>query len=219
MTQVLATRRVGGFEVLRLRSPRRRRIAQVLPGLALFGVGLALTVEADLGAGPWTVFAEGAALQTGLSIGTLVILTGAVLLLLFIPIKEPVGLGTVLNIALIGIAVDITLWLIPDLESMLVRVVVLGVSPVVVGLASGLYIGAGLGPGPRDGLMTAMARRGMKVSAARTLIEVTALSVGWLLGGTAGLGTLYVALTVGWWVRIFLAPLDIDSRSMGTTTS
>ncbi len=203
-------RRVGPFYFLTLRRPLDRRLAQLVPGLFLFGAALALTVEAALGTNPWTVFHQGAAERLGLSIGTLVILTGAALLILAIPLKEPIGLGTVLNVVLIGIAVDITLAIVPDLDQMVWRLLALGVAPVLLGLASGLYIGAGLGPGPRDGLMTALERRGMKVSTARTLIEMTALAVGWLLGGTVGFGTVYFAATVGHWVRFFLARLRID---------
>jgi len=101
---------------------------------------------------------------------------------------------------------------------MTARVLVLGVAPPVVGLASGLYLGAGLGPGPRDGLMTALTRAGLKVSTARTIIELTALTVGWLLGGTAGLGTIYWALSIGWWIRLFLPLLRIDEPMMPDRT-
>jgi len=199
-----------GFRLLRFRQPMGRRLAQILPGLLLFGFGLALIVEADLGSNPWTVFSQGVSDRTGLSIGTIVIITGATLVLLFAPVREPVGIGTVLNIVIIGVAIDTSLALIPDINLMTMRVIVLGIAPPVVGLASGLYLGAGLGPGPRDGLMTALTRAGLKISTARTMIELTALTVGWLLGGTAGLGTIYWALSIGWWIRLFLPPLRID---------
>lgn len=199
-----------GFRLLRFRQPMGRRLGQILPGLLLFGFGLALIVEADLGSNPWTVFSQGVSDRTGLSIGSVVIITGATLVLLFAPVKEPLGLGTVLNIVIIGVAIDGSLAMIPDINSMAMRVVALAVAPPVVGLASGLYLGAGLGPGPRDGLMTALARSGLKVSTARTIIELTALTVGWLLGGIAGLGTIYWALSIGWWIRLFLPRLRID---------
>jgi len=201
---------VLGFRVLGLRAPISRRVVQIIPGLLLFGVALALTVAADLGSNPWTVFSQGVSDRSGLSIGIVVMLTGATLLLLFAPMREPIGLGTVLNIAIIGLAVDGTLALMPDLESMTVRIAALAVAPPVVGLASGLYLGAGLGPGPRDGLMTALARSGLKVSTARSIIELTALAIGWVLGGVAGVGTIYWAVTVGWWVRFFLSRLRIS---------
>lgn len=193
-----------------MRTPAGLRLSRLLPGLFLFGLALALTVEANLGTNPWTVFHQGASERLGVSIGTMVIVTGAILLLLFRPIREPLGLGTLLNVAVIGPAVDLSLYLIPDLTQMWQRVGALAVSPVLLGLASGLYIGAGLGPGPRDGLMTALERRGVKVSTARLLIETTALTVGWLLGGTVGVGTVYFALSVSFWVRVFLPPLRID---------
>lgn len=201
---------VLGFRVLRLRPPIRRRVGQIIPGLLLFGVALALTVAADLGSNPWTVFSQGVSDKTGLSIGIVVMLTGAILLLLFAPMREPIGLGTVLNIAIIGLSVDATLALLPDLDSMGARVAMLAVAPPTVGLASGLYLGAGLGPGPRDGLMTALARSGLKVSTARMIIELTALGVGWTLGGVAGVGTVYWAVSVGWWVRFFLSRLTVS---------
>jgi len=207
-----------GFRLLRFRPPMRRRVGQILPGLLLFGFGLALIIEADLGSNPWTVFSQGVSDRTGLTIGTIVMITGAILVLLFGPVKEPIGVGTVLNIVIIGLAIDVSLALIPDINSMTARVLVLGVAPPVVGLASGLYLGAGLGPGPRDGLMTALTRAGLKVSTARTIIELTALAVGWSLGGTAGLGTIYWALSIGWWIRLFLPLLRIDEPTVADRT-
>ena len=186
------------------------RLSRLLPGLVLFGVGLALSIEADLGTNPWTVFHTGAADRLGISIGTMVIATGLILVLSFSPLREPMGLGTVLNVLVIGPVIDIVLAVIPDLTSLPVRLAALGVAPICIGLASGLYIGAGLGPGPRDGIMTAIERRGVKVSIARTIVELTALGAGVLLGGKAGFGTLYMALTVGFWVQVFLRRLRID---------
>ena len=207
-------RKIAGFRVLALRPPPARRITQLLSGLPLFGIGLALSIEADLGTNPWTVFHTGAAPRLGISIGVMVILTGLVLLLAFIPLKEPLGLGTVLNVALIGPVIDLTLAIIPDLTSMPARVLALGISPICIGLASGLYIGSGLGPGPRDGIMTALERRGLSVSIARTIVELTALTAGFLLGGKVGIGTIYMAFTVGWWVQFFLKRLRIDDTPM-----
>jgi len=205
-----------GFRLLRLGPPIGRRIFQIIPGLMIFGAALALIIEADLGSNPWTVFSQGVSDRTGLSIGTVVMLTGALLLLAFAPLREPIGMGTVLNIAIIGLSIDAALALIPELHSMTARVLALGVAPPIVGVASGLYLGAGLGPGPRDGIMTALTRSGLKISTARTIIEVSALAVGWLLGGVAGFGTLYWAVTVGWWIRLFLPPLTITGDPHGT---
>ncbi len=201
-----------GFQVLPLRNPIPRRLLQLLPGLVLFGVGLALSIEADLGTNPWTVFHTGAADRLGISVGTMVVVTGLVLVLGFIPFKESLGLGTVLNVLVIGPVVDVMLFILPDLTGLFPRILALGVAPICIGLASGLYIGAGLGPGPRDGLMTALSRRGLSVSIARTIVELSALTTGFLLGGKVGLGTLYMGLTVGFWVQLFLKRLRIDAE-------
>ncbi len=215
MTEHRERRTIAGFPILELRQPRTRRITQLLSGLPLYGIGLALSIEADLGTNPWTVFHTGAAPRLGISIGFMVILTGLVLLLAFIPLREPLGLGTVLNVALIGPVIDLTLAIIPDLTGMAARVVALGVAPICIGLASGLYIGSGLGPGPRDGIMTALERRGLTISVARTIVELTALTVGFLLGGKVGLGTIYMAFTIGYWVQFFLKRLRIDKAPIG----
>lgn len=187
-----------------------RRLALLIPGLWVFGTSLALNIEASLGVNPWTVFHQGAAQRLGLSIGTVVTLVGLSLTLVFRWLREPLGLGTIGNAVIVGISVDVSLYLIPDLETLPVRIAALLVAPPLLGLASGLYIGAGLGPGPRDGLMTALGRRGMSLSSARTLVELTALAVGWVLGGQVGIGTLYFGLTVGWFVRLFIDRFRID---------
>lgn len=204
-----ATFSLGPFHFYRVRAPRAQRLRQVLIGLPFFGIALALSVEAALGVNPWTVFHGGVAERTPLTIGTATVLTGVVLLLAFPFLREPMGIGTLLNVAIIGFVVDLVLWIIPDLTSMPLRVAALAVSPALIGLGSGLYIGAGLGPGPRDGLMTALERRGLPVWLARTLIEFTALLVGWLLGGDVGLGTVWMAGSVGWFVDFFLRRLRL----------
>lgn len=176
----------------------------------LFGVALALAIEAKLGVNPWTSFHQGAAEKLGVSVGTMVAITSAVLLLSFGPLREPIGIGTVLNVVAVGPFVDLALWLIPDTNSLVFRIPALLVSPALLGLATGLYLGSGLGPGPRDGIMTALVRRGLSISVARGGIELAALTAGWLLGGDIGVGTILFALTVGWWVRVFLGRLTID---------
>ncbi len=205
----LATVPLGPYLVYRVREPRRRRLVQVLGGLAIFGIALALSVEASLGVNPWTVFHGGLARHTPLTIGTATILTGLVLLLTFPLYREPIGLGTALNVLVIGTATDITLALVPDLESMPSRVAALAAAPALIGLGSGLYIGAGLGPGPRDGIMTAIERRGVPLWLARTVIELTALLVGALLGGDVGFGTVWMAGSVGFFVHLFLPRLRL----------
>lgn len=206
-----ATRAVGPYLVYKIREPRWRRTVQVLAGLTVFGIALALSVEARLGVNPWTVFHGGVANRTPFTIGQMVIVTGLVLLLIFPLINEPVGLGTLLNVTVIGVVMDITLNLIPELTSFAGRLAAIGAAPVLIGVGSGLYIGAGLGPGPRDGLMTALERRGVPVWLARTLIEATALVCGFVLGGDVGWGTVWMAGSVGIWVDLFLRRLRIDS--------
>jgi len=175
----------------------RRRVPRLLGGLVLFGVGIALMVRANLGLAPWDVLHQGVSERTGLAIGSVTILTGVVVLLLWIPIRERPGLGTVLNVLVIGVVVDATLAVVDAPEPMWLRVAFLALGIFVFGPGSGLYIGAGLGPGPRDGLMTGLARRGRSVRVVRTGIELTALAVGAALGGSVGIGTVAFALTVG----------------------
>lgn len=189
-----------------------RRLSQLIPGLVLFGVAMAFTIEAELGTNPWTVFHQGMANKVPISIGTVVVVTGLALMIIYRFIQEPLGLGTLLNALIIGPSIDVTLWLVPDLESLWIRIAMLAIAPVLLGLASGLYIGAGLGPGPRDGLMTAISRRGLSISRSRLIVELTALGVGWLLGGDVGIGTAYFAITVGWFVGFFLPPLQVDQE-------
>jgi uncharacterized membrane protein YczE len=182
----------------------RRRVPRLLGGLVLFGVGIALMVRADLGLAPWDVLHQGVAEHTGIAIGTVTILTGVVVLLVWIPIRERPGLGTVLNVVVIGLVVDATLALVEAPTATWQRLAFLAVGIFVFGPGSGLYIGAGLGPGPRDGLMTGLARRGRSVRVVRTAIELAALGVGALLGGRVGIGTVAFALTVGPNVHWFL---------------
>jgi len=204
-------RNVAGFLTIPVDAPRIRRVGQLVLGLVLFGVGGALGIEAALGVSPWTVFHQGVALRLGVSIGTIVVVTGALIALLFRPLAEPIGLGTVLNALIIGPAIDATLWAIPATDQFAPRFLLVVAGPAVIGLGSGLYIGAGLGPGPRDGIMTALSRRGVKVWTARTGIELTALFVGWLLGGNVGLGTVWAAVSVGWFVQFFLPRFRISA--------
>lgn len=167
-------------------------------GLVMFGAGIAFTAISELGLSPWDVFAQGISRRTGIGLGVAGIIVGAVVLLLWIPFKEKVGLGTILNVAVIGTVTDLTLWMFPEeAGSTAWQWIALLGGIALIGLGTGLYIGAGMGPGPRDGLMTALARRGIKMRRARTFIEVTVLIVGWLLGGTVGIGTVVFAFGVG----------------------
>jgi uncharacterized membrane protein YczE len=185
------------------------RIARCVVGLAVFGVGIALLIDARLGAAPWDVFHTGVAERTGLPVGQVTIITGVALLLLWIPLGEQMGLGTILNAIEIGIVVDLVLPLLPEPDLLVARVPMMLGGVVVIAIGSGLYIGAGLGPGPRDGLMTGMARRGVSIRFARTAIELTVLAVGVALGGAIGIGTAVFALGIGPLVQVFLPRLQI----------
>lgn len=181
-----------------------RRVPRLIAGLALCGAGVALMVNADLGLGPWDVLHQGVNRLTGIPIGTTGILVGAVIMLLWIPLRERPGIGTIANLVLIGLTVDLVLLWLPEPDDLPTRLVFLVVGTFLFGPGSGLYIGVGMGPGPRDGLMTALARRGWSVRRVRTLIELSALGVGFALGGTVGLGTIMFALTIGPNVQFFL---------------
>jgi uncharacterized membrane protein YczE len=186
-----------------------RRLPRLFGGLVLFGVGIALMVRADLGLAPWDVLHQGVASRTGLAIGTVTILTGVVVLALWLPLRERMGIGTVANALVIGLVVNATLAVVEAPDPLWARVAFLVVGIFLFGPGSGLYIGAGLGPGPRDGLMTGLARRGRSVRVVRTGIELTALAGGAALGGTVGIGTVLFALTVGPNVHWFLERMTL----------
>ncbi len=174
------------------------RLAALLAGLALFGAGEALLVAAELGNSPWTVLAEGAGEQTGVGVGVATVVISAIVLLTWIPLRQAPGLGTVLNAALVGVALDLTLLALPPLEHLAVRWAALVAGIALVAVGSGAYLAARLGPGPRDGLMTGLHRRtGVSIRAVRTGIELSAVAVGAVLGGTVGVGTLAFALLIG----------------------
>lgn len=182
-----------------------RRFIQLLAGLSLFGLGAALMVRAHLGLDPWNVFHQGLADLTGLSLGLLSILSGVVVMLLWIPLGQKPGLGTIMNILVIGLTLDLFLWLIPDFESLPVRAAALVTGLVLAGIGSAAYIGAGMGTGPRDGLMIGMNRRfGWSIRGARMLVEVVVLAAGWMMGGVVGVGTVAFALSIGPLVQFFL---------------
>ncbi|MEV5609784.1 hypothetical protein [Streptomyces sp. NPDC052225] len=175
-----------------------RRIPQLLCGLALYGLSLALMVRAGLGLSPWSVLNEGLARHTSLSFGTLTTLVGAGVLLLWIPLRQRPTLGTFANIATVGWASDLGLWLLPAHPGPPLRVALLLGGILLNGASIAVYVGARCGPGPRDGLMTGLtASTGRSLRLIRTVIELTVLAAGWLLGGAVGAGTVLYALTVG----------------------
>ncbi|WP_234284688.1 YczE/YyaS/YitT family protein [Klebsiella pneumoniae] len=182
-----------------------RSLLQLYIGLVLYGVSTALFVHANLGADPWDVFHLGVAKQLGISFGTVIILTGAAVLLLWIPIRQMPGLGTVSNVIVLGLAADATLAVLPPLESLVARSALLAGAIVLNAIATGMYIGAGFGPGPRDGLMTGLhARTGWSLRGIRTAIELSVLLIGWLLGGKFGVGTVIYALSIGPLIQLCL---------------
>lgn len=187
------------------------RLPRLLVGLTLCGTAIAMMVEADLGLGPWDVLHQGLATRTRLSIGGAAILVGVLVLAAWLPLRERPGLGTVLNVLLIGATLDLALALIPDVGAPAARWALLLASTPVFAIGSGLYIGVGLGSGPRDGMMTGLARRGWPVGIARATIELSALALGWLLGGTVGIGTLYFALSIGPLVHVALPRLRFEA--------
>ena len=192
--------------VLPLWRSSRHRVARLVVGLTIFGIGDALIVRSALGNSPWTVFAEGLSVQTPMTIGQASIAIGLGLFALWVPLRVRPGLGTLMNVFLIGLAIDATLAVVPPPEGVAVRVALLLGGIATVGLGSGLYLGTQHGPGPRDGLMTGLHRAtGWPIAPIRGLIEVSALTIGWLLGGTLGLGTLAFALLIGPAVQAGLA--------------
>ena len=183
----------------------RRRLPQLAYGLVAFGLGIALLVFADLGLGPWDVLHQGLADLVGLPIGTVGILVGVALLLGWIPLRQRMGIGTVANALGVGVVIDLVLWALPPVSTLWVRVPAAGAGVVLMGLGCATYIGAGLGPGPRDGLMVGLHERGWgSVRSVRTGIELCALAVGWALGGTVGIVTVVQAITIGPLVQLFL---------------
>jgi uncharacterized membrane protein YczE len=199
-------------------APRRllRRVAQLYAGLVVFAVGEALIVEAALGVIPWDVLHQGLVRRFGLSIGVWSILVGALVLLLWLPLRERPGLGTVSNVVVIGATLDLVLRWLPTPDGLGWRVAFLVVGVLLNGVATAAYIGARLGPGPRDGLMTGLVRvTGASVRLVRTAIEVTVVVIGWLLGGNLGAGTVLFALTIGPVVHVALPLLTVPEAPPG----
>lgn len=191
------------------------RFAQLIGGLVIFGVSIALIVRAELGVMPWTVLEQGLKRTVGLSIGVWSVLIGVVLLIVSRFLGQRPGLGTLLNVVIVGVVIDATLVVMPSLESLPVRIAVLVVGILLNGVATGAYIGAGLGPGPRDGLTTSIAARtGRSLRLIRTLVEVSVVVLGVLLGGQLGVGTVVFALAIGPLMHIFVPLLDLRIRAV-----
>jgi uncharacterized membrane protein YczE len=190
-----------------------RRVLQLLIGLLLYGAGCGLMVRAGWGVDPWTVLAEGVSLHTGIGVGWMANILGAVVLLVWIPLRQKPGIGTIANVLLVGTAIQVTITVIPVAPDPVTGGLMLLGGTALVALATGLYLGASFGPGPRDGLMTGLHRRlGWPVWLCRLLIESTVLVVGWLLGGTVGIGTVVFALCIGPLVHHALPLFDLERR-------
>ncbi|MFF7451007.1 MULTISPECIES: YitT family protein [unclassified Streptomyces] len=195
-----------------------RRLIQLYVGLALYGASSALLVEAGLGLEPWNVLHQGLAELTGLTIGVVSIVVGAAVLLLWIPLRQRPGLGTVSNVFVVGVAMDGTLAALPEAHTLAVRIPLLLAGVVLNGAATGLYIAARFGPGPRDGLMTGLHRRtGRSVRLTRTAVEIAVVATGFALGGTIGVGTLLYAVSIGPLAQLFLRVFDVPAASEGST--
>lgn len=198
--------------VLPRRTELRVRVPRLIVGLVCCGCGVASMVLARLGLGPWEVLHQGISGRTGLPIGTISILVSFVVLLGWLPLRQALGVGTISNAILIGLTTNTVLGLAEPPRALAVRVVLLLTGVLLLGFGSGLYIGAGLGPGPRDGLMTGIAHRSegrRSIRLVRTVLELTVLAVGWALGGTVGIGTLLFALSIGPLVQFFLDKLSV----------
>lgn len=190
-----------------------RRLAQLVAGLVVFGLGVALMVRAGVGLPPWDVLAQGVHLRTGIPFGVVVVAVSVVVMLLWIPIRERPGLGTVLNALMIGPSAELGLRFIPQQTEPWQQAIVFAGGLALVGIATGLYIGARYGPGPRDGLMTGLHRRtGRPIWMVRTALEVTVLAIGWVLGGQVGIGTVAFALLIGPMANITLPLFDVKPR-------
>ncbi|SEC96851.1 Uncharacterized membrane protein YczE [Streptomyces sp. 3213] len=195
-----------------------RRLVQLYVGLALYGASSALLVVSGLGLEPWNVLHQGLAELTGLTIGVVSIIVGAAVLLLWIPLRQRPGLGTVSNVFVVGLAMDGTLALVPDAHGLAVRIPLLLAGVLLNGVATGLYISANFGPGPRDGLMTGLHKlTGRSIRLIRTGIEVAVVATGFALGGTVGIGTLLYALAIGPLAQLFLRVFAAPSASGGST--
>lgn len=201
--------------VSRLSDRPVQRSIRLLLGLALFSLSLALLVKADFGLDPWNVFGQGLSRTTGLSLGQVTVVVSVALLVLWVPLRQRPGLGTVANALLVGPMLDLALAVLAAPERLAVRILLLVLAVVGAAVATGLYVGAGWGPGPRDGLMTGLAARGIPVFVGRTAIEATVLAVGWLLGGSVGVATVAFAAAIGPLVGFALPRLAVDRPPTG----
>lgn len=194
-----------------------RRMIQLPVGLFLYGLGIVFLIRSELGASPWDVLTQGISLHIPLTFGTITVILSGIVLLLWIPLRQKLGIGTVLNSIAVGPAADVSFAIVPETDTIWLRILYVGIGIVVIGLATGLYIGSRFGPGPRDGLMTGLnALTGKPIWKVRVAIELVVVAIGWSLGGTVGIGTIAFAIFIGsacqFFMRIFLVPLPSDSE-------
>jgi uncharacterized membrane protein YczE len=187
----------------------RRRLPSSIAGMAIIGAAIALSLRAELGLAPWDVLHEGLETLTGLPFGPLVMLVGLLVLVAWIPLGQRFGIGTVLNVLIVGPSVDLFLAIVPEVDQLWSRVGYLALSIALFGVGGGLYIGSALGPGPRDGLMTALTAKGFVLWKVRTVLELSVLAIGFALGGTIGPGTVVLAFALGPVTHVALAKFHI----------
>lgn len=201
-----------------------RRWVQLLVGLFLYGIAISMMVKAAVGLSPWDVLAQGISIRTGIPFGYVTIIVSGIVLLLWIPIRERVGIGTALNAVLVGLWADVGLKVIPDQTELWIRIPLFAAGLLILAIATGMYIGARFGPGPRDGLMTGLHRKlGVRIWIVRTSLEVVVLTIGWILGGNVGFGTLAFALLIGPLVHrtmpVFLVPAALSRSAQAAVPS
>lgn len=202
-----------------MRPPRLRRLTQLYAGLVLYGVSASMLLLAGLGVDPWDVLHQGLSRRLGLGVGTWAIIVSVFVMLFWIPLRQRPGFGTLNNLILVGVTIDVILATVPPVHGLPARVIVMCGGVLLNGIATGAYIGAGLGPGPRDGLMIGLATRGYSIRVVRTCIELTVLLTGWLLGGTVGIGTVVYALGIGPIAHISIPRLAIKPSGHPVTLS
>ncbi len=200
-------------------SPLTLRIFQCVVGLIICGLGIAVIIAADIGLAPWDVLHKGISRRTGIAVGTVIVIVGFALLALWIPLRVRPGIGTILNAVLIGWTVNVALPRLPEPNETVWQLVEMAVGVVAFGIGTAMYIGAGLGPGPRDGLMTGIAARGHSLRLVRTAIEIAVLVTGWVLGGSIGVGTAVFALAIGPLVHYFLGVFGMRTSRLDFVTA